>query len=129
MKIYLKESQLTRLLEGGGIHSDGQIDLFLDPGEMDTHRDMGNRKFLDTLKSIERECGWKHDDKNDEETPTSIIHKCYPAAYMSIVRSVPRGEFVRRLSEKIPAAYLKTSYSETDMRPDDWFVDVILKKV
>ena len=42
---------------------------------------------------------------------------------------VYRSEFVKRLSERIPKKYLNTNYPMTAIRPEDWYVDVTIKKL
>lgn len=130
MKVLITESQLNRLYEiGGGVHSDGQLDMFLEPHEMNSFRKNGNEKFLNILKEIERECGWTHDSNRDIDKGDYIIHQCYPLQYFYTKEPVPRYKFVERLSEKIPSHYLNTSYPRTTIRPEDWYVKVSIKKV
>lgn len=130
MKFLLKEAQLQKLFEiGGGVHSDGQLDMFLEPEEMDSFRKNSNEKILNILKEVEHGCGWAHDPQRDEDKGGYIVHHCYPLQYFYTNEPVPRHIFVEKLSEKISNKYISTSYPMTVIRPEDWYVTVKIKKV
>ena len=130
MNFIINENQLHKLLEiGGGVHSDGQIDLFLEPEEINSFRDNGNKKIEQTLIKIEKQCGWTHNPKNDIDKGDCILHKCYPIEGSYENRPVPRSEFMNILLDRMPEKYLKIDFSMELNRPKDWYVNVIIKKV
>ena len=130
MKFILSENQLNKLYEiGGGAYSDGQLDLFLEPNEMESFKENGNQKFLEILKDVERKCGWTHDPKRDSSNGEWFVHQCYPMRHFYYNEPCPRSEFVEMLSSRISNKYLKTSYARTAIRPEDWYVTVMIRKI
>lgn len=130
MKIVLNENQLNKLLEVIGSFSDGQTDLFMTTqDEIDNFTNDANIKLEKILVEVEKECGWAHDYDKDIDKGGCVIHKCYPMGYFYTNKPVYRSEFVKRLSERIPKKYLNTSYPMTAIRPEDWYVDVTIKKL
>jgi hypothetical protein len=130
MKIVLNENQLNKLLEVIGSFSDGQTDLFMTTqDEIDNFTNDANIKLEKILREVEKESGWAHDSDRDIDKGNCVIHKCYPMGYFYTNKPVYRSEFIKRLSERIPKKYLNTSYPMTAIRPEDWYVDVTIKKL
>lgn len=129
MKIRLNESQLRRLFEANGVFPDGQYDLFMNQDEVDKFREEGNKKLEEILREVEKESGWAHDSSNDIEKEDSITHKCYPMGYFYTRKPIYRHEFIKALTDRIPKQYIQILHPMTAIRPEDWYVDVTIKKV
>lgn len=130
MRILLSESQLNKLLETVGAFPDGQTDMFMtSQDEIDQFRKEGDEKLEKILREVEKESGWLHDSDKDVDKGDRILHKCYPMGYFYTNKPVPRWEFVERLSERIPKEYLSILYPRTAIRPEDWYVEVRIKKL
>lgn len=130
MRILLNESQLNKLLETVGAFPDGQTDMFMTTqDEIDQFRKEGDIKYEKILREVEKECGWLHDSDRDIDKGDRVIHKCYPMGYFYTNKPVPRWEFVERLSERISKEYLSILYPRTAIRPEDWYVEVTIKKL
>jgi len=84
-KIKLTESQLRNVLVeavkgvlnelGGGIHRNGQMDLFMDQDEVDDFHNNADDSMFDALLTAERECGWSH--SNSVPVRGGIRYDCY----------------------------------------------------
>ena len=128
MRIRLEEEQLGRLLEAIGAFQDGQTDMFMTTqDEIDQFRREGNAKLEKILKEVESESGWAHDPKNDVDKGNSIQHRCYPMSYFH--QPIRRNEFIKMLTDRIPKEYLKILHPMTAIRPEDWYVDITIKKL
>ena len=129
MKIRLNESQLRRLFEANGIFPDGQYDLFMNQNEVDKFREEGNKKLEEILREVEKKSGWAHNSSYDIEKEDSITHKCYPMGYFYTHKPIYRHEFIKALTDRIPKQYIQILHPMTAIRPEDWYVDVTIKKV
>lgn len=130
MKIMLNESQLSRLLETVGTFPDGQTDMYMTTqDEIDQFRKEGDAKLEQILKEVERESGWAHDPDKDVDKGDRILHKCYPMGYFYTHKPIYRHEFIKALMDRIPDKYLQIMYPRTAVRPEDWYVDITIKKL
>lgn len=130
MKIVLNEGQMNRLLETVGAFPDGQTDMFMTTqDEIDQFRKEGDEKLEKILREVEKESGWLHDSDKDVDKGDRILHKCYPMGYFYTHKPIYRHEFIKALSDRIPKEYLSIVYPMTAIRPEDWYVDVEIKKL
>jgi hypothetical protein len=130
MRIRLNEAQLSRLLEVVGSFPDGQTDMFMTTqDEIDQFRKEGNDKLEKILREVELESGWAHDKDRDVDKGDSILHKCYPMGYFYKSKPVYRHIFIERLTDRIPKEYINILHPMTAVRPEDWYVDVSIKKL
>lgn len=130
MKLRLNESQFRKLLKENGAFPDGQTDLFLTTqDEIDNFRKEGNAKLEQILKEVERESGWAHDSVKDVDKGDRILHKCYPMGYFYTHKPIYRHEFIKAHMERIPKKYIDIMHPMTAVRPEDWYVDVTIKKL
>ena len=130
MRIRLNEAQLGRLLEVVGSFPDGQTDMFMTTqDEIDQFRKEGNDKLEKILREVELESGWAHDKDRDVDKGDSILHKCYPMGYFYKNKPVYRHIFIERPTDRIPKEYIKILHPMTAVRPEDWYVDVSIKKL
>ena len=119
MKLRLNESQFRKLLKENGAFPDGQTDMFMTTqDEIDQFRKEGNDKLEKILREVELESGWAHDKNRDVDKGDRILHKCYPMGY-----------FIERLTDRIPKEYINILHPMTAIRPEDWYVDVSIKKL
>jgi len=129
MKLILNESQLRRLFEANGVFPDGQVDLFMNQDEVDEFRANGNKKLEEILREVERESGWAHDSDRDVDKGDRILHRCYPMGYFYSHKPIYRHKFIEALMDRIPKKYIEIIHPMTAIRPEDWYVDVTIKKL
>ena len=129
MKIKLNESQLRKLFEENGMFPNGQFDLFMDQQEVDNFRKEGDEKLEKILREVELESGWAHDKDRDIDKGDRILHKCYPMGYFYKHEPIYRHEFIKKLTDRIPKEYIDILHPMTAVRPEDWYVDVTIKKL
>ena len=120
-KIHLNESQYLKLLsENGGIHPDGQIDLFYNQDEVDKFHKQSNEKMFKALIDAEHECGYGHNVVKQHNAFKEYI--CFPIIY-----NADRKWFIETLKDYVPSSNnLKVKISRN---PYDKNVYVLIKNV
>lgn len=132
--IVMTESKLRKIVResvyrvldeiGGGIHQNGQIDLFMDQDEIGQYNGVSNNAMVDALLSAESKCGWEHN--NAVPVRGGVKYECYCGDY----RSTDVGTFINTLLKISPKPQnVKVVNHKYRAVPDEKRVTILLKNV